>query len=163
MTAIRNYTDTLIEFKIAKARLDYLLLRREELEVKYCGVKGISYKTEGGQDMPSMKDNMMEFIVAITTPDEDTGLSLDDEIEEKTHEVIKLYELLASMARSLSKLSSLEGQLYYLIVIEGRSVSKAVEQVAELNYMEARNVWKTYYPKIQPDLMEIRKSTVKVQ
>ncbi len=157
MKAIRNYTTTLLEFKIAKARLDYLLLRREELEVKYCGIKGFTYDNIGGQNMPDGRDKMMEFIIAITTPDPDTGLSLDDEIEEKTHEVLMLYDTLTVMTKTIRQLRDIEAQLYRAIVIDGQPVSQAVVSVAEANYMTDRNVWNRYYPRIKEDLTKLMK------
>lgn len=161
MKAIRNYTSTLLEFKIAKARLDYLLLRREELEVKYCGVKGISYESIGAKNMPSDRDGLLEFVIAITTPDPKTGLSLDDEIEEKSHEVVELYEALAKMTKAMAELKEIEAQLYRAIVIDGKKVSHAVIDVAEANYMTERAVW-YYLPKIKEELEKL-KIAVKLQ
>lgn len=161
MKAIRNYTSTLMEFKITKARLDYLLLRREELEVKYCGVKGVSYEGLGVKNQPSGRDGLLEFVIAITTPDPTTGLSLDDEIEEKSHEVVSLYETLAKMTKAMAELKEIEAQLYRQIVIEGKKVSRAVVDVAEANYMTERAVW-YYLPKIKDELEKLKVS-VKVQ
>lgn len=156
MNGIRNYTDTLIEFKIAKARLDYLLLKREELEVRYCGAKAISYQSIGEANEPSMKDNMMEFIIAITTPDENTGLSLDEEIEEKSCEVLKLYDTLSLMTKALSQLKDIEGQLYYKIVVEGQKVSNAIKQVSEEKFMSEQNIYARYYPNIKEDITRLK-------
>lgn len=163
MKAIRNYTSTLLEFKIAKARLDYLLLRREELEVKYCGVKGISYDNIGAKNQPSDRDGLLEFIIAITTPDPNTGMSLDDEIEEKSQEVVNLYQTLTKMTKALTLLTDIEAQLYRAIVIDGKQVSQAVKDVAEANYMAESNVWNRYYPNIKPELVKLKKSAVKVE
>ncbi len=156
MKAIRNYTSTLLEFKIAKARLDYLLLRREELEVKYCGVKGISYETIT-KNMPSDRDGLLEFVIAITTPDPKTGLSLDDEIEEKSHEVANLYQTLTKMTKAISLLTDIEAQLYRAIVIDGKQVSQAVKDVAEACYMAESNIWNRYYPRIKGELVKLMK------
>lgn len=163
MKAIRNYTTTLLEFKIAKTRLDYLLLRREELEVRYCGIKGVTYDGLNVQNLPNGRDSMMEFIIALTTPDPITGVSLDDEIEEKSHEVVILYDTLAEMTSSMRKLKDIEAQLYREIVIDGKQVSQAVKHVSEANYMAESNIWHNYYPKIKGELLKLQKSTVKVQ
>lgn len=157
MNAIRNYTTTLLEFKIAKARLDYLLLRREELEVRYCGVKGISYDNTGAKNQPSNKDNLLEFVIAITTPDPKSGLSLDDEIEEKSHEVVNLYKTLSQMTKAITQLKDIEAQLYRLIVIDGYSVSRAVTTTAEKNYMSEQNIYARYYPKIKEEIKKVRR------
>lgn len=161
--AIRNYTSTLLEFKIAKARLDYLLLKREELEVKYCGVKGISYDNIGTKNQPSDRDGLLEFVIAITTPDPNTGMSLDDEIEEKSQEVVNLYQTLTKMTKALTQLQDIEAQLYRAIVIDGKKVSQAVKDVAEANYIGERQIYRTSLKNIQNELEKVQKMSVKCQ
>lgn len=157
MKAIRNYTSTLLEFKIAKARLDYLLLKREELEVRYCGVKGISYDNIGTKNQPSDRDGLLEFVIAITTPDPNTGLSLDDEIEEKSQEVVNLYQTLTKMTKAITQLQDIEAQLYRAIVIDGKQVSQAVKDVAEASYVSESSIWHNYYPNIKEELRKVGK------
>ena len=157
MKAIRDYTSTLLEFKICKARLDYLLLKREELEVRYCGVKGMTITDTGVHNQPSGADGLMKFVIAITTPDPKTGLSLDDEIEQKTNEVVTLYQTLSRMARALSQLTDIEAQLYRKIVVDGLKTSEAVRQVARDNYMSEQNIYARYYPSIKEEIYKLKK------
>ena len=162
MKALKNYTTTFLEYKVAKARLDYLQQKREELEVRYCGVKGINYESTGAVNQPSGNDKLMKFIIAVTTPNEETGLSLDDEIEIAGKELLSLQETLSTMARTIYRLTDIEAQLYREIVIGGKKVNRAIKDVAERNYMSETNVYVRYYSNIKEDIKKL-KSSVKVQ
>ena len=157
MKAIRNYTSTFLEYKVVKARLDYLLNKRDELETRYCGVSALGYENNGEQSQPSQRDRMMLFIKAITTPDEQTGLSLDDEIAICNKELTELQETLSLMAKAISRMTDVEAQLYCKIVLDGLKVSQAIKAIADAQFMSERNVYDRYYSQIKEDIEKIKR------
>lgn len=156
MNALKNYTTTFLEYKVVKARLDYLQQKREELEIRYCGPQAINYESTGAKNQPLMADKIMLFINAVTTPNEESGLSLDDEIEIAGKELLSLQETLSVMARTITRLTDIEAQLYRKIVLEGKKVSKAIRETAEENYMSERNVYDRYYSQIKEDIKKVK-------
>ena len=156
MKALKTYTTTFLEYKVTKARLDYLQQKREGLQARYCGPQAISYESTGAKIQPSMTDKVMQFIIACTTPDEKTGLSLDDEIEMAARELLGLQETLSVMAKTITRLRDIEAQLYRKIVIEGKKVNKAIGEVAEENYMTETNVYVRYYANIKEDVKKLK-------
>lgn len=156
MKALKNYTTTFIEYKVAKARLDYLQQKREGLQARYCGPQAISYESTGAKIQPNMADKVMQFIIACTTPDEKTGLSLDEEIESVCKDLLGLQETLSIMARAITRLTDIEAQLYRKIVLEGKRVNKAISEVAEENYMTETNVYVRYYANIKEDIKKLK-------
>lgn len=156
MKALKNYTTTFLEYKVAKARLDYLQQKREGLQARYCGPQAISYESTGAKIQPNMADKVMQFIIACTTPDEKTGLSLDEEIEIVCKDLLGLQETLSIMARAITRLTDIEAQLYRKIVLEGKKVSKAIRETAEENYMSEQNVYARYYVNIKEDVKKLK-------
>ena len=156
MKALKNYTTTFLEYKVAKARLDYLQQKREGLQARYCGPQAINYESTGAKNQPSMTDKVMQFIIACTTPDEKTGLSLDEEIEIVCKDLLGLQETLSIMARAITRLTDIEAQLYRKIVLEGKRVNKAISEVAEENYMTETNVYVRYYANIKEDIKKLK-------
>lgn len=155
MTAIKTYNDILYELRTVQARFSYLKEKREELYTRYISPNTMTVDLVGGQNMPKNNDLVFEYIKAVTTPDEKTGLSIDEELEVLTREMNSLSKTLLEMTTSLMNLKGVEYALYVEIVVNCQKVSEAVAKVAEANGMSERNVWKNYYPKIKEYLRNV--------
>ena len=156
MKAIVNYNNTLCELNSAKIRLNLLMDRKEALYSKYFPMNKplTADKVDGGN---GMKDPMNEYMIELTTPDEKTGKSLEQEINEQRDEITKLDQYIRLMDSTLSGLSGLEADLYRYIVKDGMKISKAVEKVAELNYKDTSTIWRMYHRTIKTDINKLKK------
>ena len=156
MKAIVNYNNTLCELNSAKIRLNLLMDRKEALYSKYFPMnKPLSFdKVDGGN---GMKDPMNEYMIELTTPDERTGKSLDQEINELRDEISKLDQYVRLMDSTLNDLSGLEADLYRFIVKDGMKISKAVEKIAELSYKDTSTIWRMYHKTIKADINKLKK------
>lgn len=156
MKAIVNYNNTLCELNSAKIRLNLLMDRKEALYSKYFSMNKplIADKVDGGN---GMKDPMNEYMIELTTPDEKTGKSLEQEINEQRDEIAKLDQYIRLMDSTLNGLSGLEADLYRFIVKDGMKISKAVEKVAELNYKDTSTIWRMYHRTIKADINKLKK------
>lgn len=156
MKAIVNYNNTLCELNSAKIRLNLLMDRKEALYSKYFPMNKLltADKVDGGN---GMKDPMNEYMIELTTPDEKTGKSLDQEINEQRDEIAKLDQYIRLMDSTLNGLSGLEADLYRFIVKDGMKISKAVEKVAELNYKDTSTIWRMYHRTIKADINKLKK------
>lgn len=156
MKAIVNYNNTLCELNSAKIRLNLLMDRKEALYSKYFPMNKplTADKVDGGN---GMKDPMNEYMIELTTPDEKTGKSLEQEINEQRDEITKLDQYIRLMDSTLNGLSGLEADLYRYIVKNGMKISKAVEKVAELNYKDTSTIWRMYHRTIKTDINKLKK------
>lgn len=156
MKAIVNYNNTLCELNSAKIRLNLLMDRKEVLYSKYFPMNKplTADKVDGGN---GMKDPMNEYMIELTTPDEKTGKSLEQEINEQRDEIAKLDQYIRLMDSTLNGLSGLEADLYRFIVKDGMKISKAVEKVAELNYKDTSTIWRMYHRTIKADINKLKK------
>lgn len=152
---IRNYTNTLLELRSCETRYRHLQEKREVYYVKYLGVRSPSYDGVGGQKNWTV-DGMSIFLELVTTKNPKTGLSLDEEMEKLSKEISELTTVLKEMGQYLKNMKGIEYQLYYRIVVDGKSTSEAVRTIAENNYMSERNVWRNYYPKIRENLHRLK-------
>ena len=59
MIAIRNYNDTKNELEIAQSRLNYLIDKKEELYVRYCGMTIPKLKEIQVQESKINKEKMV--------------------------------------------------------------------------------------------------------
>ena len=155
MGAIRYYTDTKIEYEIAKMRLNTLLNKKEEIYIKYFGIKSPSKFSEVPLSH-SYEDKMVEYLNEVEI-EKRNGLTLQEEIESIKKEIARLEAVLKEMEIRLAKLNGIEDKLYYEIVVNKKKVTEAVEYIAETCYTSDKNVWKTYYPKIKDDIRKLRK------
>ena len=156
MKAIVNYNNTLCELNSAKIRLNLLMDRKEALYSKYFPMNKplTADKVDGGN---GMKDPMNEYMIELTTPDEKTGKSLEQEINEQRDEITKLDQYIRLMDSTLNGLSGSEADLYRYIVKDGMKISKAVEKVAELNYKDTSTIWRMYHRTIKTDINKLKK------
>lgn len=155
MKVIVNYNNTLCELNSAKIRLNLLMDRKEALYSKYFPMsKPLTFdKVDGGN---GMKDPMNEYMIELTTPDEKTGKSLEQEINEQRDEITKLDQYIRLMDTTLDNLTGLEADLYKYIVKDGMKISKAVEKVAELNYKDTSTIWRMYHRTIKSDINKLK-------
>lgn len=158
MFSIRTYNDTMCELKMAKRRLKLLQARRNDLWFKYFPVttKPKEIMVDGGK---RDNDKMADYLYELHEIDIGIGMSLADEIKRLESNIKKLKECLNYMTKTLSSMQGIEYQLYYEIVYNNRSISKAVDIVASKNNKDTQTIWKNYYRKIKKYV----KNTVKIQ
>ena len=154
MFTIRSYTDTKCELEMAKTRLSLLMDKKEKLYCKYFPITPTlkEVMVDGGQ---RNNDKMADYLHELHEIDVGTGKSLADEIVYQQQNIDKLQGYLNNMNESLSKMTGIEYQLYYEIVVKGVNVTKAVENIADKNDKETRTIWKNYYNKIKKDVKKI--------
>lgn len=143
MFTIHSYTDTKCELEMAKTRLNLLMDKKEKMYCKYFPLtsKPKEVMADGGE---RNNDKMSDYLHELHEIDIGTGKSLADEITYQQENVNKLQNYLNDMADTLSKMAGLEYQLYYEIIVKGIKISKAVTNIAELNNLETRTIWRTY-------------------
>ena len=156
MYAIRNYTNTRCELEMAKTRLNILMDRKEKLYCKYFPITAQlkEVMVDGGD---KNKDKMAEYLAELYEVDVGTGKSLAEEIEDEQENVTKLQNFIDNMAETLNKMTGIEYQLFYEIAYKGVNITKAVDNIAELNSMEPQTIWKNYYKKIKSYVRKITK------
>lgn len=152
----RSYCNSIIELKVAQERLQYLQNKKEELFTLYIMPKAMQVDNVGGQNKPKNTDNVMRYVVAVNTPNEN-GLSINEEIELLQKQVNHLTALLETMTKSLISLKGIECQLFVEIMINGSKPSEAVNKIAEQSYMSVANVWKHYYPQVKKEMEKVKK------
>lgn len=153
MHTIRNYTDTKCELEMAKTRLNLLMDKKEKLYCKYFPIssKPKDVMVDGGEHN---NDKMADYVHELHEIDIGTGKSLAEEITYQQQKIDKLQGYLNTMNNSLSKMIGLEYKLYYEIVVKGSNISKAVDNVAELNNSDTRTIWRIY-KKIKKDVKKV--------
>jgi len=155
MIAIRNYNDTKNELEVAQLRLNYLLDKKEDLYVKYCGMTIPKLDDVRVQTSTVNKDTMAKYMEELTKINPNTGLSLDQEIEQQYNVVSKLKYYLNLMDYNLKNMKALEYKLYYFIVIDGRGITSGVNHLANVTNKDPRTIWKYYYPKIEKEIKKL--------
>ena len=159
MIAIRTYGDTKNELEIVQSRLNYLLDRKEELYVRYCGMT-IPHLDEDKISKSIIEpDKMALYMHELTKINKKTGMSLEQEIETARKDVKMLKDYLEIMEDNLSKLKSIPYKLYYAIVVEGRGITAGIDHVSYEVDRDVGTLWKYYYPKIE---REIKKLEIKL-
>ena len=146
---IRNYTNTLLELRTCEERYRLLQERREVYYVKYLGVRSPNFEKIGSGKNWSI-DGMSVFLDLIGRVNPQTGMSLERQIAE-------LNTVLKRIRAALRKMEGLEFQLYVAIVIDGLTVTEAVQKTAEKNYLSEQTVWRYHLPKIKEELDALRR------
>lgn len=154
MRTLRNYTDTKCELEMAKARLNLLIDKKITIYGKYfpLNAKLKEIHVDGGS---GNNDPMVDYMHELTIVDLGTGMSIIEEIDYQQKNIVMLQSYLDSMNESLSKMTGIEYQLFYEIVYNGLSVSKAIEKIAELTDKDTSTIWKYHYKKIKKDVKKI--------
>lgn len=153
---IRTYTNTKCELEMAKTRLSLLMDKKEQLYAKYFPVtqKIKEDIIKGGE---KDNDKMAQYVHELNEVDIGTGLSLAQEIDEQRAVVNKLNGYIDTMSETLSKMTGIEYELYYAIVVKGVRISRAVSGIAEQYGIDNRNIWKYHYSKIKKDIKILKK------
>lgn len=154
---IPYYTQTMLELYSAEAYLRMLKDRRTLIYQKYFGYKSPSnFDIVPSQHNGVSKDNSVDYLAEINEKRYGER-SLLEEIDFAEKDIAILKKCINTMQIQLSKSSNIEDKLYYQIVAKGLNVSKAMEKVADENYMSKKNVEKTYYPKIKEEIWKLKK------
>ena len=163
METIRTYTNTKCELDIARTRLSLLMDRKEQLYCKYFPITArLKDDVVSGGDHKN--DKMDRYLYELYDVDIGTGNSLAAEIDIQRAVVERLTAYLNEMSEALSRMSGIEYELYYEIVVKRGRITRAVEFIAEKYDKDTQTIWKCYYPKIKKDIKKLIKyseSTVK--
>lgn len=151
MESIRTYTNTKCELEIAKARLGWLMDRKEQLYCKYFPITA-KLKDDVISGGDKNNDKMDRYLSELYDVDIGTGNSLAAEIELQRGLVERLNSFISEMTDALGRMSGIEYELYYEIVVNNKRVTRAVEHIAERYDLETRTIWKYYYSKIKKDV-----------
>ena len=156
MYIIRTYTNTKCELEMAKTRLNLLMDRKEKLYCKYFPITSRAKEVivDGGEHE---NDKMALYLHDLYTVDVGTGKSLAGEIDEEQENINNLQNYINIMESSLAKMSGIEYDLYYEIVVNGTQISKAVDKVAEKYDKDSQTLWKNHYKKIKKDVRNVLK------
>lgn len=156
METIRTYTNTKCELEIARARLGWLMDRKEQLYCKYFPITA-KFKDDVISGGEKNNDKMDRYLHELHDVDIGTGHSLAEEINYQHTVVDRLKACIDDMTTSLERLAGIEYELYYEIVVNQKRITKAVEYIAEQYDLEPRTIWKCYYPKIEEDIKSLLK------
>lgn len=162
MVTIHTYTDTKCELEVAKDRLNFLMDKKARLYRKYFPLTS-KIKEVAVQSGSTDKDKMANYLHELYEIDLGTGKSLEEEIIYQRQNIDLLEGYLHDMTVAMSKMSGLEYKLYYEIVVNGTSISNAVEKIAEQAGKDTQTIWKNYYRKIKKEIKKLNKYTVKIQ
>ena len=157
MKVIINYNNTLCELNSAKLRLSLLMDRKEALYSKYFPMnKPInSERVDGGH---TIKEPMVLYVEELTRINEETGKSLDQEINEQRNEVTKLEYYIRLMNNTIKELKGIGAELYRYIVFDDMNISKAISKAAEKNYVDDRTIWRIYHNSIKEHIDKLKLS-----
>ena len=139
---------------MAKTRLSLLMDRKEKLYCKYFPItpKLKEIMVDGGEHGG---DKMALYVHELHEIDIGTGKSLAEEIKFQQENVIKLQGYLIDMEKNLSEMSGIEYDLYYEIVVNGTTISKAIDKIAEKYDKDSQTIWKNHYRKIKKDVKRV--------
>lgn len=156
MNNFSYYTDTRIEYELALKRLKVLEDRKMEIWQRYFGVKSPQWDKVGSPGSHDDADKMVRYLAEISRSDGNSP-SLEEGIEKLKKEAQELKKVLRGMEKRLEHTDTIEGRLYFLVVVKRYTVNRAIREVAEAEFMSEKNVWKTYYPKIKEDIRKLRR------
>jgi hypothetical protein len=135
--------------------------RKEELYAKYFPV---TKKLKDDVVKGGKKDNdkMAMYVHELNEVDIGTGRSLAQEIDYQMAVVDKFKRYISDMDETLSKMRGIEYSLYYEIVVNCETISRAVSNIAERYNVDDSTIWKYHYSKIKNDIKKLQ-CPVKVQ
>ena len=151
MNALKTYVNTKYECKILEYRLQWLLERKEVLEVKYLGIKSKPMGEMPTTHNVSNDSSVVAFIYEYEEKKQRNGLSIKEEITALTNEINGLKTSLEKMEKALREMEGIEYQLFYIIKVEGKKPKKAVYTVSENSGMSLATIWR-YYRKMKESL-----------
>jgi hypothetical protein len=140
---------------MAKHRLAYLMDRKEKLYCKYFPITPTLKEdiVDGGTDIS--KDKMADYVHELHEIDIGTGMSLAEEIRHQQANINRLQSYINDMNETLSKMTGIEYELYYEIVVKGTNISRAVSIIAEKYEKDDRTIWKYHYSQIKRDVKRV--------
>jgi hypothetical protein len=142
--------------EVAKARLNLLMDRKEELYCKYFPITA-KFKEDIIKGGKRDNDKMAQYVHELNEVDIGTGMSLAEEIEYQRGVVDRCTNYLNTMSETLGKMQGIEYALYYEIVINGARISRAVSDVAEQFGKDDRTIWQYHYSRIKKDIKKLSK------
>lgn len=151
MNALKTYVNTKYECKILEYRLQWLLERKEVLEVKYLGIKSKPMGEMPTTHNESNDSSVIAFIYEYEEKKQRNGFSIKEEITALTSEINSLKTSLEKMEKALREMEGIEYQLFYIIKVEGKKPKKAVYTVSENSGMSLATIWR-YYRKMKESL-----------
>lgn len=157
MGAIENYTNTKLEMMSDQSRLKSLLLKKEELFQRYCGVKAVAFNDDPKVTTHPNHDLKLCYIEKCDEVNPATNMSLNQEIEKLQNDIQKREIILEQIECALRQLHGIEYELYRDIVINGYKPSDAVRNEAVKYSYSEKQIWKKYYHMIAPSIRKLRK------
>ena len=156
MNSIRTFSNTKCELEMAKTRLKLLMDRKEQLYCKYFPItKRIKeIMVDGGEHE---NDKMALYLSELHDVDLGTGKSLAQEIAIEQETVYKLQMYMNEMESLLGKMTGIEYDLFYEIIVNGTPISRAVGVIAEKYEKDTTTIWKYHYKKIKKDVKNVIK------
>lgn len=147
MGIIETYSNVKHKLEIKQEYLENLLEQKALLHSKYN--KLTSSMSEAPTNGSSISDKMTNYMIELTKVNEETGMSLNDEINVIQKEVEQLEVHLNKMTINLLKLHGIEYELYSQIAVKGLKLSKAVSMTSNIYDVTERTVWRVYNKKIK--------------
>lgn len=144
MNAFKSYVNTKSELRVVELRLNWLLEKKEVLEVKYLGIKSMPLGEMPSNHNVSNNSSVIAFIYEFEERKQKNGLSIKEEINILQNEQKKLRESLGRMEKALREMEGIEYQLFYLIKVEGKRPKRAVNEVSETSGLSLRTIWRYY-------------------
>lgn len=152
---IRTYANTKAELNIAQLRLNELMTEKEVIYSRHFPLTSDPSKESSHTNKRS--DPMADYVGEIMKIREETGMSLEGEIEEQRNKVGRLAYCIKRMDYNLENTTGIENELFVMIVIHGYKPSKAVEKIAEKFNKEERTIWEYNYKKIKAEIEKCTK------
>lgn len=156
MESIRTYTNTKCELEMAKARLNLLMDRKEQLYAKFFPVtQRLKDDIVKGGEQDS--DKFASYLYELYNVDIGTGYSLEQEIEHQRAVIDRDKRELATMTEIIENTEGIEHELYKKIVFDGVTKTQAVKQIAVEYGKEEQTIWKYHYRKIKKYIRNLEK------
>ncbi len=70
-----------------------------------------------------------------------------------------LKNILHNMDKKLKELHGIKNSLLYEILVEGTSITQAVDKIAFRYDKDVSTIWKNYYPEVKKKIQEIQKES----
>ncbi len=98
-------------------------------------------------------DSLQERLKLLTQYER--GILAEIELIKKT--ISQYNKVIKKIEEDICNLSGIENKLYKEIVINGTSVSKAIEKVSEEENKDVSTLWKNYYPNVKKEIEKLSK------
>lgn len=157
MNVMERYSILKVNKEAAEDHYNFLLEKRAELWVKYCGVKSVPTDKELQKSGYRNNSNVVSFLFAYEERKGESGKSLAEEIAAAKKELHDYKKTLNQISRTLKELSARSKfgktkdkiiyELYTKIMVDGLGPTQAVREVTEeYEFANESAIWRTYYP-----------------